>query len=265
MATTSMIPMKTLTDSRTNKVYEIVDEVARTGLDDKMNKSGYDPNKFLGTDADGNIILKDTPQSTNTTTTVENPYTLPTATDNILGGVKAKVKTTESVEVAVDETGKLFVPMQSGSNGSSGMTTEQSQQLSANTADVAKLKEDIVNKLDKTGHGSNKYLGTDSTGNVVEKEPPTPIVNNYTETVENPYTLPVATETVLGGIKASPKTEAETVEVKIGADGKLYVPPTQGGVLDINQIASQLEIQPSVDEAGDMTFSIVAKQTGGTV
>lgn len=39
------------------------------------------------------------------------PYTLPQATDTTLGGIKAKAKTTESSEVAIDEaTGKLYVP-----------------------------------------------------------------------------------------------------------------------------------------------------------
>lgn len=38
-------------------------------------------------------------------------YTLPQATDKILGGIKAKGKTNETVEVAIDTaTGKLFVP-----------------------------------------------------------------------------------------------------------------------------------------------------------
>lgn len=38
------------------------------------------------------------------------------------------------------------------------------------------------------------------------------------------YVLPIAKENELGGIKASPKTENETTEVKIGEDGKLYAP-----------------------------------------
>ena len=33
----------------------------------------------------------------------------PIATDSVLGGIKAKAKTTESIEVAVDESGKLFI------------------------------------------------------------------------------------------------------------------------------------------------------------
>lgn len=36
-------------------------------------------------------------------------YTLPTATADVLGGVKAKAKDTETEEVAVDESGKLYV------------------------------------------------------------------------------------------------------------------------------------------------------------
>ncbi len=37
-------------------------------------------------------------------------YTLPTASADTLGGVKAKVKSDEAVEVAVDGDGKLYVP-----------------------------------------------------------------------------------------------------------------------------------------------------------
>lgn len=46
------------------------------------------------------------------------PYVLPQATENALGGVKAKAKTTETVEVAIDSnTGKLYVPEQSSGGG----------------------------------------------------------------------------------------------------------------------------------------------------
>ena len=49
-------------------------------------------------------------------------YTLPQATENALGGIKAKAKTDETVEVAIDDiTGKLFVPTYpEGGSGSSG-------------------------------------------------------------------------------------------------------------------------------------------------
>jgi len=38
------------------------------------------------------------------------------------------------------------------------------------------------------------------------------------------YTLPQAIAEALGGVKASPKLETDTVEAKIGENGKLYVP-----------------------------------------
>lgn len=42
----------------------------------------------------------------------QTTYTLPQATDTKLGGIKAKEKTNETVEVAIDSsTGKLFVPI----------------------------------------------------------------------------------------------------------------------------------------------------------
>lgn len=49
-------------------------------------------------------------------------YTIPQATEELLGGIKAKAKTDETVEVAIDDiTGKLFVPTYpEGGSGSSG-------------------------------------------------------------------------------------------------------------------------------------------------
>ena len=44
-------------------------------------------------------------------------YTLPIATEQVLGGVKAVTKTTETVPVAVDTEGNLYVPEQSGGGG----------------------------------------------------------------------------------------------------------------------------------------------------
>ena len=36
--------------------------------------------------------------------------------------------------------------------------------------------------------------------------------------------VPIATESILGGVKAATKAETDTVQAKIGADGSLYVP-----------------------------------------
>lgn len=48
-------------------------------------------------------------------------YTLPQATEELLGGIKAKAKTTETVEVAIDTvTGKLYAPPYPAPSGSGG-------------------------------------------------------------------------------------------------------------------------------------------------
>ena len=57
-------------------------------------------------------------------------------------------------------------------NPVSGMTAEQEQQLDQNTTDVADLKSDLEQKLNKSGWTPGKYLGTDSDGNIVVKNVP---------------------------------------------------------------------------------------------
>lgn len=52
-------------------------------------------------------------------------YTLPIATEQVLGGVKAVAKTTETIPVAVDAEGKLFVPEQGGGGGGESYTLPQ--------------------------------------------------------------------------------------------------------------------------------------------
>lgn len=52
-------------------------------------------------------------------------YTLPIATEQVLGGVKAVAKTTETVPVAVDAEGKLYVPEQTGGGGGESYTLPQ--------------------------------------------------------------------------------------------------------------------------------------------
>jgi len=52
------------------------------------------------------------------------------------------------------------------------------------------------------------------------------------------YTLPAATAAALGGIKAAAKTEAETVEAKVGTDDKLYVPAYPAVPVAANQVDS---------------------------
>ena len=57
-------------------------------------------------------------------------------------------------------------------NPVSGMTAEQEQQLNQNTTDVADLKSALEQKINKSGWTPDKYLGTDSDGNVIAKNAP---------------------------------------------------------------------------------------------
>lgn len=76
-------------------------------------------------------------------------YTLPQATEELLGGIKAKVKTTETVEAAIDtDTGKIYVPTYPTPSGSSGGSWELIDEitLEENTNQVA-----VGGELDKYG------------------------------------------------------------------------------------------------------------------
>lgn len=57
-------------------------------------------------------------------------YTLPQAAEELLGGIKAKAKTNETVEVVIDtETGKLYVPTYPEQTGSGGGSAEKEWKL----------------------------------------------------------------------------------------------------------------------------------------
>ena len=66
-------------------------------------------------------------------------YTLPTASADTLGGVKAKAKDSETVEVAVDGEGKLYVPA----------VPQAETQADSEGGDVDTLKNDLNSLLAK--------------------------------------------------------------------------------------------------------------------
>lgn len=103
----------------------------------------------------------------------------------------------------------------------------------------AKVQEWIKTRFVKTVNG----IAADENGNVkietgkveVDPEEIGQIVDEYLE--KNPpaaYTLPIATETTLGGVKAAAATEEMTQPVGITEDGKLVTAPGQnsGGNVD---------------------------------
>lgn len=60
-------------------------------------------------------------------------YILPQARENTLGGIKAKAKTTETVEAAIDTaTGKIYVPTYPESSGSSGGLSARYDEVTQN-------------------------------------------------------------------------------------------------------------------------------------
>lgn len=80
------------------------------------NQGSVNQGKFLSVGSDGNIQLVEAPSGGG-----GSDYTLPQATENALGGIKAKAKTDETVEVAIDSaSGKLYVPTYPTPSGSSG-------------------------------------------------------------------------------------------------------------------------------------------------
>lgn len=192
-------------------------------------------------------------------------YTLPVASAETLGGVKAKAKTeAETVEVAVDEEGKLFVPAASGEGGGGGYTLPVAGKSALGgvkwsplqKSPVASMAETIAALVSVPGIiadsgsilvpvvGSN--LGADSgnkwpigavTGNGEKTDEDTiPVHNDETGKLwvkpsgeGGGYTLPTASGDTLGGVKGPEKTDAETQQVHVDGDGNMWVPAASGG------------------------------------
>ena len=137
----------------------------------------------------------------------QQKYTLPTATEMKLGGIKAAKKTDkETVEVKIDpESGKLYVPPSEG---------EVLEVATENKLGGIKASAKTDNEIVEAKIGSDGKLYVPKGGEE----------------------LKTATETTLGGIKAATKTSLETQEVKIDpVTGKLYTQPGgEGGVEIVN-------------------------------
>lgn len=95
-------------------------------------------------------------------------------------------------------------------------------------------------------------------GGEVDPEEIERIVNEYLE--KNPpaaYTLPIATETTLGGVKAAAATEDMTQPVGITEDGKLVTAPGQnsGGNVDLTGVVKSVNgVTP--DESGNVEIAV---------
>lgn len=74
--------------------------------------------------------------------------------------------------------------------------------------------------------------------------------------MENSYTLPAATESVLGGVKAASKGDEDTVVAKIGADGRLYVPTYPTELKNPNKLIFTGGVSAEYDGSGAVTVKI---------
>lgn len=115
-----------------------------------------------------------------------------------------------------------------------------------------------ASKVDKSQGTENagKILGIGASGIVTPVDKPV-------------YTLPIATPTVLGGVKPMAKTTAMTQDVGVSDDGKLYTAPSGGGTDNSLGITSatvgQIAKITAVDAAGKPTgWGPVDMPSGGT-
>lgn len=122
--------------------------------------------------------------------------------------IDATAKQSGSLLITTDEKG-IFIDV----NGTSRtMVAPGKDYVDKAVGDVNTAKQDKVGGAGKTG-----FIKSTTTAGVVTYDNSTYLTS-----------VPIATASVTGGIKASPKTAAETVEVKIDSGtGKLFVP--EGG------------------------------------
>lgn len=114
---------------------------------------------------------------------------------------------------------------ESGGSSTGGVVTS----VAGKTGDVK------LNKAD---------VGLSNVANVLQyseqNRPPYPVtsvngqIGDVELTIPSAYSLPVASDTTLGGVKPSTKTEAMTQDVGIDASGKLYTAPTKAPVQSVN-------------------------------
>lgn len=122
-------------------------------------------------------------------------------------------------------------------------------------------KDELANKVDKV---SGKGLSTNDYDNT-EKTKLAGIQNNA-----NNYTLPLATDAVIGGVKATAKTSEYTSDVRIDTtSGRLYSKPVSGVVENLYEViiktqAEFNDIVSSSDWLGAKTVAIIGGGGSGT-
>lgn len=181
-----------------------VGDALGTKLD--KNQGTGNAGKILGIGADGIVVPQNKPT-----------YTLPQATADALGGIKADAATAEDTQVVrIGTDGKLRTKPTGGSSitvdsALSSTSTNPVQNKVVTTA----LAEKITAPTTAAVGQIIKVKTVDSTGKPTEWE-----------AADLPsggaYTLPIASQTVLGGVKPIAKTDAMTQGVGVDEAGALW-------------------------------------------
>lgn len=156
---------------------------------------------------------------------------VPTATENTIGGVKAKNKTDETIEVKIDpNTGFLYVKEgaytlpQAAENSLGGI--KAAEKTGTYTKDVAIDPGSGILFSQYPGKASGAELGLVIADDKTEHDTiPVHIDTDGRLFVEpqSVYSLPIASKTNLGGIIAGPRVAADTVQIVIDpSNGALY-------------------------------------------
>ena len=156
-------------------------------------------------------------------------YTLPQATESTLGGVKAAAKgSDDTVPAKIGSDGKLYVPKYPttlpASDVKSWAKADEKPEYTAKEVGAlpsdTQIPEELPNphKLKFTGGVTGEYDGSKEVTITIPQS-----------SGGGNYTLPQASTDALGGVKADPATEEDTVPARIGEDGKLYVKPYPEG------------------------------------
>lgn len=187
-------------------------------------------------------------------------YTLSPATANTLGGVKADPKTNnDTVPAKIGSDGKMYVQKYPTSLPASDVKSwakaDEKPEYTAEEVgalpDDTQIPEELPNpyKLIFSGAVTGEYDGS------AEKT-----INIPQSSCGGDYTLPQATESTLGGVKAATKGSDDTVPAKIGSDGKLYVPkyPTSLPASDVKAWAKANE-KPEYQQKRSGLFQTVRR------
>lgn len=184
--------------------YDVKDTTARNKIDNLVPKS----TQMLKGNGSGGIVAA--------TAGTDYLKEVPIATNAKIGGVKPVTKSSAMTQpVGIDSTGALYTAPSTGS------VTSVDGQTGAVTTNAVKYTTQSLTTAQKAQARSNIGAGTssfDGDYNSLTNKP----------TIPDEYTLPVATNTVLGGVMPVAKTTAMTQSVGVDSSGRLYTSPGGG-------------------------------------